>query len=203
MRGLHAGQALAVEREPERFHDILCTWEGARPVAALRDGVVVGYASARGDDAGSIQELVLADEADMHSFLRAWFRAYQPRRVGLTAGLRETARIERLRRICESMAIRATDMFRVFNFRRVIGAFLAFKATYMPLSDGVWTAAIGGEGLRVAVSTGVPSVTPCDGPFDTRLDPLEATARLFGPAAFVAPLPWSPLPLYISPADGV
>jgi hypothetical protein len=116
--------------------------------------------------------------------------------------------------IAEEHSLGVTMMYNIFNYERVIEAFMALKLSYITLSDGELTLLIHGfakdEALRITVKDGKHTVSPCDSAsVDIELEHLQAIELLLGPiSAFrekqnALIRSWFPLPLWMYSADEV
>ncbi|MFA6947739.1 MAG: hypothetical protein WCQ72_02020, partial [Eubacteriales bacterium] len=105
------------------------------------------------------------------------------------------------------------EMYTIFNFERVIGAFMKLRASISPLCDGSLTVRINGiartETLRITVENGIAEVQPFDGEPELILEHKRAISFFF---ALYSPerdavggmaASWFPLPLFISSPDAV
>ena len=104
-------------------------------------------------------------------------------------------------------------MYSILNYKKVVSAFLKYKASYTDLADGEIAVKINGfakeEKLLIYVENGVPFVEEHTGDCDIELNHLEAASFFFGLYSHAwtkVPAPargWFPLPLYVDSADHV
>lgn len=204
MAALHATRPEHTIRSREKFLDICHSWR-APAVAILRDGVCIGYY------VGDLQELTLADENDFNNVIRNYVR--QNGHVDMHFAAWETEHIRKAAAIGGAPTMEYSDMFNIFNYKKVLSAFLKFKSSYTTLADGEITVKINGsagvESLLIYVEDGVPYVEEHTGACDLVLEHLEAMTFFFGlfsPRREEIPAQtrgWFPLPLYVDQADHV
>lgn len=204
MYAIHSTRPERTVRPREKFLDICHSWR-APAVAILKDGEFRGYY------VGSLQELTLLDENDFNDVVRNYVR--QNGKVSMQFAAWETAHMEKAAAIGSAPTMDYSDMYSIFNYKKVITAFLKFKASYTDLADGEISVKINGfakeEKLLIYVENGVPCVEDHNGDCDISLEHLEAAAFFFGlysphwtkvPAAARC---WFPLPLFVDSADHV
>ena len=204
MYALHATRPLRTVRPREQFLDICHSWR-ASAVAILKDGEFRGYY------VENLQELTLVDENDFNDVIRNYIRRHG--KVSMHFAAWETEHMAKAAAIGYAPTMDYSDMFNIFNYKKVVNAFLKFKASYTDLADGEITVRINGfageEKLLIYVENGVPYVEEHTGDCDIELEHLEAVTFFFGlyspswtkvPAAARG---WFPLPLYVDNADHV
>lgn len=204
MYAFHQTRPLRTVRPREKFLDICRSWFSSA-TAILREGECIGYY------VGDLQELTLADDNDFNDVVRNYVRANGS--VTMQFADWETDHVERAAAIGGAPKREYSDMFNIFNYKKVLGAFLAFQATLTDLPDGAFTVTVKGsagvENLRIAVENGIPSVTEFAGETDLTLEHIEAMTFFFGLYSprrkEISPACRSffPLPLYVDRADHV
>jgi len=204
MYTLHQTRPLRTQRSREKFLDICRSWH-QDAVAILRRDECIGYY------VGDLQELTLANDEDFDDVVRSYVARHG--KVTMQFADWETDHLRRAAAIGSAPVREYCDMFNIFNYKKVLTAFLGFKASLTALPDGEMTVTIlgsaGTEHLRIAVEKGVPAVTDAEGPTDLTLEHLEAMTFFFGLYSprweEVAPAvrSWFPLPLYVDRADHV
>ena len=203
VRALYDTKPMRMLRPAEQFFDIVRSWQ--ETLYVITEGErFVGYFI------GGLGELTLCDTADFYDVLRNYVA--KRGNVTLTLALHETAMIEMSYKICSHVSMSMDQNYSIFNYRKVVGAFLKLKASVQPLADGVLTVQIDGiagqETLKITVKDGVPSVETTDEKAQVTLEHKEAVSFFFGivsPARAMCPAAaaWFPLPLQISSADHV
>ncbi len=204
MYELHASRPQHVVRPREKFLDICHTWQ-APLVSILRDKKFIGYYI------GGITELLLVDPNDFSDFIRNYVSRHG--KVNLHIPAWDSEILDRAAEICENISLSHCDMFNIFNYKRVVSAFLNFSASTTSLADGEITVNIhgyaGDESLLIYVENGVPFVEEYSGKCDLTLDHREAMTFFFGiysknraktPSAVRS---WFPLKLFVENADHV
>lgn len=199
---LHSAKPLHMLRAREAFLDIAHSW--SKRLYAVLDGErFVGYFIDK------LNELTLADVRDFDRVVRC----YVDKRgsVSLRLPLGEAELIAAAERICDSVRMVNDQNYTVFNWRKVVGAFLKLKAASAGLADGELSFLIHGvakdEAFDISVKDGRAEVTDSD-KGEIVLDHREATAYFFGlvsPKRMQSGLAasWFPLPLFIDNADHV
>ncbi len=191
-------------RPREQFFDILCSWND-RPFAVLDGENFLGYFI------GSLNELTLCDNGDFEDVLRN----YIAQRGALTLRLPiDSPFVPLAEPLCENVRFVNAEKYTVFNYERVIRAFLRLKARAFTLADGELCARVNGfartETLLIRVKDGVPTVEAAGEDRDAALT-LEHRAAMSFFFGAVCPLRdrvpltqnWFPLPLYMDRADHV
>ncbi len=211
---LSAAQPFAPLRPRAELYHILTSWR-AVPLKVMDGDRFVGYAISKPD---CITEILVIDTADFIGAVRSLY-AYCTTRNGarhyITLKLPTWQRdyIRALEPISEGKTVGHPEMFSVFNYRRVLEAFLRLKATTEPLPDGSFTVLIhgraGDEQFTVTVRNNEVSVTETDAVPEMTFSHLEAmnfffahmcTARLNAPAHVRL---WLPVPIWLFNADAV
>jgi hypothetical protein len=155
-------------------------------------------------------ELTLCDNEDFDAVMRAYIE--KNGRFTLKLAGWQTDLIRRAYRICGGCSLGNDQNYSIFNFKKVVGAFLALKAETCTLANGTMSFTVNGiagtEKFRITVQDGKPSVEACEDETDVTLEHLDAVAYFFGvisPERSLAPLAdaWFPLPIFISGADHV
>ena len=206
---LQSKQPLRYYRASEKLLDILRSWQAT--VYSIYDaGSFAGYL-VRYDK--SVKEILLTQPVRIKEIVIAF--ASTEMKDGVTFELPEFQReyIDSIAELAENVTIQTVENFTVFNYKKVIEAYLKLKAVYEVLEDGKVTLLIHGkkkeEQLYIEVKNNTVTVA------DTRLTPdyeyshLEAMSVLFqnySPLRNQLPRnlkTWFPLPFYIYPADMV
>jgi GNAT superfamily N-acetyltransferase len=203
---LHDAGPVRFLRAPEEFHPHLASWY-MQPWAAIRaDGSMAGYLAANRKQDG-ISEIFAQDEGALADMVRAWFERQDApdATISIQPWEREKARF--LGGIAE--AVRMTDggSWQIFDWPKVVGAFLRVKSKLQRLADGAMCVGIEGYGnIRIEVGGGAVSCAKASARPDVEWDAFTAVRALFGqiPPNYVAGMPgsveplaasWFPLPL--------
>lgn len=201
---LHCSRPLRTLRPREQFYDICISWQS--PLRAiLKNNSLIGYFI------GELHELTLADNGDFEDVIRNYVRKYGDCSISLPAW--ETELIDKAADICENISLGTCYMFSIFNYKKVVGAYLKFKASMEALPDGSFTVLIhgkaGDEKLKISVFGNETKVEDYDGEADIELEHREAAKFFFGLTSpyrtKLAPAlrQYFPLPLYVDQADHV
>ena len=166
-------------RSREEFYEVLCTWN-SRPFAVFLDADCVGYMVANGN---TVFEETMDPEL-LPSVLSVYMRDYGPfDGLKLMARAYEKDVIDVLSDIAENSSIVENHQFKIYNWPKVLKAFLELKNSHDPLSDGCLSLTIEGEGsVLIVVSEGKVEVQEyeTDEP-DLVLKPTQAIRTLTTP----------------------
>lgn len=206
---LLAAQIYVPVRAREELYPIMTTWH-TRIFAAYSGEHFIGYATCLDT---TVREVMTVEDAD---FLPLICTLYDYLHAGTLIVCLPEFRQTYLRaiyRIGEGVSVTPNMSYTVLNYRAVLDAFFALKATYTALPDGDLPVLIhgfaGDEQLLLSVRDGVPCIS------ETRLSPVlelshpEALQLLFGPfcpdrlqlPAFARC--WLPLPVWMYHVDEV
>ncbi|MBQ4073915.1 MAG: GNAT family N-acetyltransferase [Clostridia bacterium] len=198
---LYERQPMLCRRSREDFLTIMRTWN--HDLFALeKEGRLIGYYCG---EEGWIGELALLDEGDLLPLIKAWMGERKSGAVSVPAHMQGRARA--LKAFAEEYSIQDRDMFRIYNWPRVLSAALEVKHGFAPLMDGRMTFEIEGEGkFTLSLENGKAGVTQTEDAPEMRMTPNQAVEFFFSPfSAFYAPdglmKCWLPLPLGIPSAD--
>ncbi len=204
MYEIHAKRPLRTVRPRDNFFDIARSWTAPVRVI-LKNGTFLGYF------VNDLQELTLVNMADFNDVIRNYVRRYGA--VTLKIPAWDNAMLEAAMRVCESTGLGACDMFNIFNYKKVVDAFIKFKTTVEVLSDGELTLFIHGYAgdckLKITVNDNTAAVEEYDDDCEFELEHKEALQLLFGlHSPYMRQLKpgirsWFPLPLYVENADHV
>lgn len=198
---LNAGRKVFGQRTPENFFVISQTWNQALKSVSV-DGEFAGYITVNGDDVG---EIMLTDWKNTARVLKKYMEISGLNALSLSTGDYEVELNRALACLEERTAIEHSEMLRIFNFPRVIGALMKLRASYAPLADGVRSFVIDGKPMTVRVCRGRVDVT------EEALEGAEELTAMYAQRLFMGidgellagylPLGWAPLPLYMSHQD--
>lgn len=208
----HAELALRVVRAPEDFYPRLLSW-GRRPRLVLdAAGKALGYLV--GSESGDgVTELAVRGAAPLE-VLGAWVVQGASSGVNVEAGPLDLELVRAVTGVCESVQIRPSGSWQVFDWPAVAGTLLAAKAARLALACGQVVMEVAGQGrFCLGVDGGRGACAPSAAAADIQVDALTAMRMLFGPLqpSQVQALPpraalldaWCPLPLYWPSQDGV
>ena len=201
---LHNAQPLHAIRERSRLFDILSNWHSV-PYVVLDGKKFLGYFY------GGFREITLVNNDDYYDVLRNYIMKYG--NVNVRIPMWNKPLIDKTVAICDQQSIGTCEMISVFNYERVVGAFLKLKAMTEPLADGKLTVFIHGYAgdckLRISVKDQVTSVEKFKGNCDIELSHAEAISFFFGFNSArrreIKPAlqNWFPLPMHLYEADQV
>lgn len=205
----HSSRPLRTLRPREKFYNICRSWRA--PLRAIfKNGEYVGYFIA------GLQELTLSDGELFDDVVRNYVSKYGDVTIAIPEWRGDMLR--RAHRICGHVSVQNCDMFNIFNYKKLVGAFLEFKASYAPIADGELNVLIhgiaGDEKLKIRLHSQkadgrFTSVEYTDEDAELELSHMEAMQLFFG---LTSPYRYSlspairsalPLPLYVENADHV
>ena len=200
---LHDKKLCHAIRPREQFLDIVHSWNSH--LYAILDGdKLVGYFI------GGLGELTLTDNSYFYDVVRNYIKRHGS--VDLSLPAWETELISQAQKICGGMHISNNQNYTIFNFEKVVTAFLKLKAATSGLADGRLSFKVNGcaktECFTISVVDGKPEVISGETENMIELEHHEAISFFFGvisPKRLSVPLSqaWFPLPLYIYSADHV
>ena len=221
---LFAERPAHAERVPERFFDIMRSWD-SQAWLVNQGSDVFGYliASKSGE---KIHELVLRDPAMSAVAAAEWVLHRGVEKVEVILPPFDQAGIRALSQLAESMRVEAADNMAVFRFDTTVNAFFKLKASYDALPDGELVILVDGHpAFRMSATAGVVKAEQTEEPAHMLLSYADALSVLFsplggicttgfedlikaGPAGFgtrerALLRAWLPLPLFFDEADNV
>lgn len=196
-------------RTPESYFDVLCSWRD-HPYILKENGEFVGYFAL--DHFGhNVNEFGVVDPKYYPNLVAAVFEKTEEYHVGYVVAPFEPEKLKFFTENADGFNIDGCEMILVYNFEKVIGAYLGAKAKYAKLCDGVLTVLIhgkaGDENLRIEVLDNKVKVEKFDGKADFELSHHAATRAFFSNlpadrAAFPANVQqWLPLHVFLFPSD--
>ena len=201
---LHCAKRLFAYRSPEDFHVISRTWYTEMHKIIL-NGEFAGYMlSNPGERGRDISELVLKDYALTGAVIKKLVED-DGRGLSLTTADFEVELNRWLAMFEEDVHVAAPMQIRVFNFAKVIDAFMKLRASYRPIADGKRGFVIDGQQVTVSVQNGKVEVT--DDHFENSLvlTAMQAQNLFFNINGWLMegqlPMGWAPLPAYINRVD--
>lgn len=199
---LYAAQASFCVRTKELFYDTLRSYNGAPWLIRDGTGRPAGYLIALND---GITELTLAEESLLPAVLRTWLTNRRSCRVACPGWHIERAAA--LSAFAEECRAGNTQMLRVLNWERVLGAALSFRRSIAPLPEGRRVLRVEGAGTwALEVTAAEARAVPAEDAPNLCLSPRQAAALLFSPFSLLTVRDsllrcWLPLPLDIPVAD--
>lgn len=177
---LHSQQKTRFLRERDKFFDICSSWE-SEMISIYEKDVFKGYILCSKNKL-TIPEIVLEDETILKQVIAQFIIQYDLEEVSLSIGAYETQKIKLLKEISESCTISSPCNFRVFNFQRVLDAFLKVKANYETLIDGELILGIKEKGnYKIQVEKNQVNVVATNETADLELTYFEAMTLCFDP----------------------
>ncbi|HAX84058.1 MAG TPA: hypothetical protein DCY15_06240 [Ruminococcaceae bacterium] len=196
-------------RKPESYFDVLCSWRD-RPYVLKKDGEFVGY-FVLDYTKNNVNEFGAVDPEYYPNLVAAVMEKTEALHVGFVVAPFESEKIRFFTENADGLNIDGCEMILVYNFEKVIRAYLGAKAKYCKLCDGTFTVLIhgkeGDENLRIEVCGNKVTVDKFDGKADFELSHHAATRAFFSNLtadreAFPAYVQqWLPLHVFLFPSD--
>lgn len=196
-------------RKPESYFDVLCSWRD-RPYILKDNGDFVGY-FVLDYTKNNVNEFGTVDSKYYPNLVAAVMEKTEALQVGFIVAPFETEKLNFFTENADGFNVEGCEMILVYNFEKVIRAYLGAKARYAKLCDGAFTVLIhgkyGDEKLRIEVVDNKVKVEKFDGKADYELSHHAATRVFFSnlPAdreAFPANIQqWLPLHVFLFPSD--
>ena len=198
-------------REDGEILDSLVAHDAMPLLVKNKDGEIAGYLSYSADS-NMVIELGLKRSSDLSGVVTSLLDFLNIPSFIITFAEYENELIGEAMKICRHCQIIQSGNFRIFNFARVVKAFMNAKARYAPLADGtlVLDSEIFGK-WAITVQDGKCSVERTDSAADVYLEGYKVYPFLFGPMSpftvgvdllGVSPeakgliASWLPIPLY-------
>ncbi len=156
----------------------------------LRCGEFYGYISCGGENR-VINEIELCDNKRIALVLASYLERFELRGVAVSCVFEfDRDKLEALEAVAENYSLVCCENFQIFNFEKVVDAFIRLKGTYTDLLDSKACFEIEGYGkLTVEVKDGVGRAYLSDEAADIKLSRLAATRLFFGLPARVLRYP--------------
>ncbi|MCI8387790.1 MAG: GNAT family N-acetyltransferase [Clostridiales bacterium] len=200
---LHNKKVCHAIRPRKAFLDIAHSWS-SKLYAILDGDRFIGYFI------GDMNELTLANNDDFNDVARNYVSERGKMSIKLPAY--DIELISKAQAICDHLSVTNDQNYTIFNFKKVVGAYLKLKAVTTGLIDGSLGVEVNGyarkERFGIEVKNGVPTIVEDINKVDVTLEHHEAVTFFFGavsPTRMRIPIAaaWFPLPLFINPADHV
>ncbi len=194
-------------RSREEFYEVLITW-GSRIYAVFEEVTCVGYL-VLSNDGKRVMETQLDDVSRLPDILNTYLNWYDQHAVTVVVRRYETALIDVLTPMAEDVSIENNLSYKIYNYPKVLKAFLELKQQHEVLEDGSFVLEISGKAkMRIKIFQGKVAVTETEDPADWVLADTEAVRYLTSPEPlFRSVLPacvpgsWFPLSFGMSPLE--
>lgn len=205
--GLYNENAIAVTRSVQDCYAVMTAWEHI-PYLCLQGGEPVGYLCA--DESGmDVAEVFGVDLKRFTDILCRWQKEKETT-VCFALQPHNKEYIRRFAAVSDVMKVQSPSHFKVYNWEKVIGAFLKLKASYLELTKDELVLQIEDYGaVRIFVDENGAGCEKTDRAPRLSLTGLEAARFLFGPlapedvVAQALDVNWFPLPLSWNGQDRV
>lgn len=197
------------QRTMDRYFDILCSWRST-PYILFENNNFVGYfvLSHEGD---VVAECGVISPEYFEKMVLAVFETTDSFGVDFPTAPFESDKVKFFSEKCEGININGCESILVFNYEKVIRAYLKVKASYTKLCDGEMTVLIHGkradEQLKITVKNNEVSVEQFSGEPEYEFTNHEAIRfffSLFDAERITMPAyiqQWFPLPVYMFSTD--
>lgn len=206
---LHEAKPLFVVRDD--IKTALATF-GEEAVCVRKNGERIGYLAVCGENI--IAEAEFLDEKEYLPALAAYLKETKREELQIFVPTYETEKAAALWKVAENVTQErcGSAMYRIYDFAKVLQAFLTLKAERTGISDGTWSAVLEGQPVTVVAADSVVSVRREAAPGAVTLNRREAQELLLSPFSEIEsrkrrdvygqiPSDWFPLPLYCYMAD--
>lgn len=210
---IYTKNPVAAKRPFDAYYDILCSWHQV-PYGVFDGEKPVGYLVFNGETK-NCSELGILDSYGIDRLVAAAFETAAKNGndmcINFTSAPSDIRLLDFLTAHNDGFGVNDCEMILVFNFARVIKAYLKAKATYAKLCDGQATVLIhgkyGDENITVTVKDNNVTVEKTEKTPDAELSHFAATRAFFSlyqnerfnlPGCMQA---WLPLPMFQSPCD--
>lgn len=212
IENLHDESPCKMTREHENYYDIIKSWRHKPFIVYDNNGNYKGYFIAN-ENKDWITEFKAENKNDIKNMTAAMFAACGQEKITMNFPEFEKDNIIFFEENAENLSYNHVDMFSVFNFEKVVRAFLTLKTTYTNLPDGELKIKVLGEktpeNLKIILKNNTVTLKESYENPDFTLTHTEAMKLFFGlysDKRFVLPpecSSWFPLPLYIYQPDNV
>lgn len=206
---IYSKLSIRSNRKPESYFDVLCSWRD-RPYILKDNGDFVGY-FVLDYTKNNVNEFGTVDPKCYPNLVAAVMEKTEALQVGFIVAPFETEKLKFFTENADGFNVEGCEMILVYNFEKVIRAYLGAKARYAKLCDGAFTVLIhgkyGDEKLRIEVVDNKVKVEKFDGKADYELSHHAATRVFFSNLsadreAFPANIQqWLPLHVFLFPSD--
>lgn len=208
-------EPVRVERDHDRFYDILCSWQ-SRPYVCMKQDRFAGYAVIRIEEdtnTGRIKELVLEKGIHAAAVLHAADECLNIRQGSIRVSWKKQELLKQLEELCEAEHLECDHKFLILDWCTVLKAMLILKQSCQPLQDNEAVLGITQRDgdrivIRITVKKGQVSVIQeAEATTDIELTASKAARILFRSTLVHyeelerLPAGWFPLPLYVDEQD--
>lgn len=196
-------------RDKQAYFDILCSWNST-PYILKENGEFVGY-FVTADKISGVSALDVVDPKYFGKAVLAIFELSKEYNIEFPTAPFEVEKVKFFNENCEGMSVGGCESILVYNFEKVIRAFMKAQASYRRLCDGELKVLIhgqcGDEKLKIAVKNNEISVEAFDGDAEVELGHHAATRAFFSnftsDRALFEPeaQQWFPLPSFLHSQD--
>lgn len=209
IKALNERLAVHSVRPDDAYFDILSSWRG-KPYVLKGNGSFVGYlVFSHGRD--GVQEFDVISPEYLSKAVLCAFENTEKFGLRFPTAPFEIEKIKFFTENCEGMDIGGCEAMLIYNFEKVIRAFLKAKASYEKLCDGETTVLVhgicGDEKLKISLKGNIPSVEKFDGEAEFEFGHHAATRAFFSNypsdrSVFPPEIQqWFPLPSCLSSSD--
>ena len=202
-KALHDARKQYSERPEEEFLLITKTWFG-KMSSIYVGGEYAGYMLHSGDMA-SVSEMVLRDYGNVRKVIKKVMDDGGLKNLHVCSAEFETELNRELMAFEEDVNPYAPVMIRVFDFTKVIGAFMKLKASYRAIEDGERGFVIDGQQVTIRVNGGCVEVSDEEFPGSVEMTAMEAQAVFFDINGWLKgydlPMGWTGLPAFVGKVD--
>lgn len=179
---INSSFAVYCKRTVENCYDVLCSWNCV-PFVLKKDGEFVGYYSVHKNSDNAVQECGVTDKKYLKAMVLAIFENTDKWNLEFPTAPFETDKLKFYTENFEGFTVTGCESLLVYNFEKVIRAFMKAKMSYTKLCDGEIKVLVhgvnGDEKIRISVKNNVAEVESIDGDVDFELDHHEATRAFF------------------------
>ena len=192
-----------VRRSPERMPAIFQTF-GQNALGVLENGKLIGYLLTD-REGGSVSELAMEKPGDIARVVKAYFLASGRREITVASPVWDRELNACLSGFAESWCLEPSGMYRIFNFAKVLRAYLTLRYRSTGLAPGKFSAVMDGQPVTARVGKDGVEVTSAAAADAIRLNGQQAQELLLTPFGhlkpFSVPYGWFPLPLSFYAVD--
>ncbi|MCL2479615.1 MAG: GNAT family N-acetyltransferase [Treponema sp.] len=215
IRNMHENKNARLFRNPDRFFDIISSWDG-EIFAVTENGRFEGYYICR-PGSWDVSEINMEHPERIKEVLGLLLRRRREigaqESVAVSAGPHETEKIAVLSGFAESCRQSSAYQFNILDFKRFTEPFIKLRSNQRAVADGSFVLKIEGSGtFTLASGDGRASIAESAAAPDLTLSRLEAVKFLFDPlTAAINPAIQKtvflqsllPLPLFYENTDGI
>jgi len=209
---LHNDSPCKMYRDHDKYFDIIKSWRHRPFVVFDKSDKFIGY-FITDEEKKWITEFRSCKKEDIKEMTAAMFEACGQKKITLNFPEFEKDNIMFFENNAENISYNHVDMFSVFNFEKVLRAFLKLKTTYAKLPDGELKIRILGEktpeNLKIILKNNTVTLTESyEYPnfILTHDEAMKLFFALYSDKRYDLPpecASWFPLPLYIYQPDNV